>query len=137
MDTVAPIAPSALPSLTARDFSRRGLVCAIAGALGGVGLMWAGHATIVTGPALGLFYGVLFAFLLGREASSVGSELLWGFGYALLLWIVLVIAFHNPSRTNRDNFPDLVGYILCFGATLGCFAWASSCLFCLPDLRIQ
>jgi uncharacterized membrane protein YagU involved in acid resistance len=120
MDTVAQIAPSAVPSLAARDLTRRGLmICAIVGALGGVGLMWAGHATIVTGPSLGLFYGVLFAFLFGREVSSVGSELLWGLGYALLLWIVLVFAFHSPSRTSRDNFPDLVGYILCFGATLG------------------
>ena len=76
MDTVAQIAPSAVRSLAARDLTRRGsMVCAIVGALG-VGLMWAGHATIVTGPSLGLFYGVLFAFLLRREASSVGSELL-------------------------------------------------------------
>jgi uncharacterized membrane protein YagU involved in acid resistance len=119
MDTVAQVAASALPSLAARDLSRRGLVCAIVGALGGVALVWAGHATIVTGPVLGLFYGVLFVFLCGRETSSMGSELLWGLGYAHLLWIVLVIAFHSPLRANRDNFPDLVGYILCFGAPLG------------------
>jgi uncharacterized membrane protein YagU involved in acid resistance len=119
MDTVAEIAPSVSPPLTARNLSRRGLLCTIIGALGGVVLMLAGHATVLTGPVPGVLYGVLFAVLFGREAASIGSELLWGLGYALLLWIVLVIAFHSPLRTNRDNFPDLVGYILCFGAPLG------------------
>jgi hypothetical protein len=119
MDTVAELAPSALPSLAARNLSRRGLVCGIIGALGGFALMLAGYATIVTGPVLGLLYGLLFAVLFGREAASIGSELLWGLGYALLLWIVLVIVFRGALRTSRDNFPDLVGYILCFGAPLG------------------
>jgi uncharacterized membrane protein YagU involved in acid resistance len=119
MDTVARIAPSALSSLAVRDLSRCGLVCAIVGTLGGLALMWAGHATIVTGPVLGLLYGALFAFMFGRDPSSMGSELLWGLGYALLLWVVSVVAFHSPSRTGSDNFPDLVGYILCFGAPLG------------------
>ena len=119
MDTVAQIAPSALSSPAVRDFSRCGLVCAIVGTLGGLALMWAGHATIVTGPVLGLLCGAIFAFIFGRDPSSMGSELLWGLGYALLLWIVSVVAFHSPSRTGSDNFPDLVGYILCFGAPLG------------------
>ncbi len=119
MNTVAEAAPSVSPPLRPRDFLRRGLICAIIGALGGVALMLAGHATIVTGPILGLIYGTLFVALFGREEVSMGSDLLWGLGYALLLWILLVISFHSPLRTNRDNFPDLVGYILCFGAPLG------------------
>jgi len=119
MDTVGQIAPPALSSPAVRDLSRCGLVCAIVGTLGGLALMWTGHATIVTGPVLGLLYGAVFAFIFGRDPSSMGSELLWGLGYALLLWIVSVVAFHSPSRTGRDNFPDLVGYILCLGAPLG------------------
>jgi len=95
------------------------LVCAVAGAIGGVAFMFAGHASLIAGPGLGFLSGAIFAILFGGRSASVGSEFLWGLCYALLLWLLFVIAFHNPLRTARDNFPDLVGYILCFGAVLG------------------
>jgi uncharacterized membrane protein YagU involved in acid resistance len=119
MNIAAGVAPPVLQSSTIQSLSRRVLACAIVGMLGGVTLMLAGHATLLTGPGLGLLYGVLFAILFGNGAVSIGSELPWGLGYALLLWLALVIASHNLSQTNRDNFPDLVGYTLCFGAPLG------------------
>ena len=84
---------------------------------------------MVTGPVLGVLYGVLFALLFSNRATSAGSGLLWGLGYALLLWLAVVtvilqlanagVTSLDQLRTNRDNFPDLVGYILCFGAPLG------------------
>src|SRR5271154_1349308 len=105
------------------------LVCAATGLLGGLVLMPAAHATIVTGPILGLAYGVLFALLFSNRASGAGSGLLWGLSYALLLWLAVVtvilqlvdsgVTSLDQLRTNRDNFPDLVGYFLCFGAPLG------------------
>jgi len=105
------------------------LVCAATGLLGGLALMPAAHATMVTGPVLGVLYGLLFALLFFNRASSAGSGLLWGLGYALLLWLGVVTVILQrvdagvPSldqlRTNRDNFPELVGYVLCFGAPLG------------------
>ena len=105
------------------------LVCAATGLLGGLALMPAAHATLVTGPVLGVLYGLLFALLFSNRATSAGSGLLWGLGFALLLWLAVVtvilqlanagVTSLDQLRTNRDNFPDLVGYILCFGAPLG------------------
>ena len=105
------------------------LTCAATGLLGGLALMAAAHATVVTGPLLGVIYGLLFALLFANRASGAGSGLLWGLGYALLLWLAVVtvilqlvdagVTSLGQLRTDRDNFPDLVGYILCFGAPLG------------------
>jgi uncharacterized membrane protein YagU involved in acid resistance len=105
------------------------LACAATGLLGGLALMPAAHATPLTGPVLGTLYGVLFAVMFSNRASGPGSGLLWGLGYALLLWLAVVtvilqlvdsgVTSLDQLRTNRDNFPDLVGYVLCFGAPLG------------------
>jgi len=46
------------------------LVCAATGLLGGLALMPAAHATMVTGPVLGVLYGLLFALLFANRASS-------------------------------------------------------------------
>jgi len=105
------------------------LLCAATGLLGGLVLMPAVHATFITGPVLGVLYGVLFALLFARRASGPGAGLLWGLGYALLLWLAVVtvilqlvdagVTSLDQLQTNRDNFPALVGYMLCFGAPLG------------------
>lgn len=105
------------------------LLCAATGLLGGLVFMWVTQATMVTGPILGMLYGVLFAILFSNRASDSGSGLLWGLAYAFLLWLAVVtvilqlvdarVTSLDQLRTNRDNFPDLVGYVLCFGAPLG------------------
>jgi hypothetical protein len=88
--------------------------------------MLAIHASLVSGPLLGAVYGVLFALVFSNRALDRGSGLLWGLAYAFLLWLAVipgaqVIAANLSSsfQTQRDNFPDLVGYILCFGMPLG------------------
>jgi len=102
------------------------LACGITGAAGGAVLMFAVHATILFGPVLGTAYGVLFALVFWNRALDRGSGLLWGLAYAFLLWLAVipgaqVIAANLSSifQTQRDNFPELVGYILCFGMPLG------------------
>jgi len=102
------------------------LACAITGVAGGAVLMRAVHANILFGPLLGAVYGLLFARVFWNRALYLGSGLLWGLAYAFLLWLALVpgaqvIAANLSSsfQTQRDNFPDLVGYILCFGMPLG------------------
>lgn len=104
------------------------LLCAITGLAGGLVFMSATQATAVAGPLLGIVYGLLFALLFAKRASGPGSGLLWGLGYALLLWLAVVtgplvisasLAAPGEFQTNRDSFPDLVGYVLCFGAPLG------------------
>src|SRR5580658_4893494 len=103
MDTATQIAPSVSPSPAIRDLSRRGLACAIVGALGGGALILAGHATLMTGPGLGLLLGLLFAILIDHGNAGSASELPWGLSYALLIWFVVVFAFRDALRTHHDN----------------------------------
>jgi uncharacterized membrane protein YagU involved in acid resistance len=88
--------------------------------------MFAVHASILFGPLLGAAYGVLFALVFWNRALDLGSGLIWGLAYAFLLWLAIVpgaqVISANLSssfQTQRDNFPDLVGYLLCFGMPLG------------------
>jgi uncharacterized membrane protein YagU involved in acid resistance len=102
------------------------LACGITGLAGGTVLMFAIHATILTGPLLGALYGVLFALVFSNRAVDPGSGFLWALAYAFLCWLAVVpgaqvIAANLSSsfQTQRDNIPDLVGYILCYGLPLG------------------
>lgn len=77
--------------------------------------MFAVHANVLFGPALGAVYGVLFAIVFRNRALDPGSGLLWGLAYAFLLWLAVVpgaqvIAANLSSTftTQRDNFPELV-----------------------------
>ncbi|MCA1696881.1 MAG: DUF1440 domain-containing protein, partial [Actinobacteria bacterium] len=103
----------------------------VVGAVGGT-VIWAlGLASFVTGAVLGGLYGLLFALLVARRAASLGGGLLWGLGYAFLLWLagptglfsLLDGADGAPAMgmldTARAHFPELVGYLLCFGLPLG------------------
>ena len=99
-----------------------------AGCLGGA-VIWAiGLASLVTGVALGGLYGLLFALLVAWRAISPGAGLLWGLGYALLLWLAGpagLFPLLDGARamgmldTARAHFPELVAYLLCFGLPLG------------------
>lgn len=106
----------------------RFLWCGLVGLLGGFALMPSVHVTVFSGPLLGLGYGLLFALLFSKSAIRPGAGLMWGLGYALLLWLAAVTGplvlranFSAPGQfqTNQDSFPYLVGYILCIGAPLG------------------
>src|SRR5258708_15375534 len=100
--------------------------CGITGLLGGLALMASTHASILAGQLAGVVLGALFAVVFGNRATDCGSGLLWGLGYAFLLWLAVVpgaqVISANLSstfETQRDNFPELVGYIVCFGLPLG------------------
>lgn len=105
------------------------IVGAIVGLAGGVVLLLLGHATIFTGPVLGLVYGLVFAVLGAKRAHSPGAGLLWGLAYAFLLWLALpaglfplfgqVMGTLASVDNVRLHFPELVGYLLCFGVPLG------------------
>ncbi len=109
-----------------------GMIAGLAvGCLGGA-VIWAiGLASLVVGVALGGLYGLLFTLLAARRAVSPGAGLLWGLGYALLLWLAgpaglfpLLGAAGGASAmgmldTARAHFPELVAYLLCFGLPLG------------------
>ena len=98
------------------------------GWLGGA-VIWAiGLASSWTGVVLGGLYGLLFALLVARRAIDPGAGLLWGLGYALLLWLAGpagLFPLLDGARamgmldTARAHFPELVAYLLCFGLPLG------------------
>ncbi|CAN5840560.1 hypothetical protein BH18ACT11_BH18ACT11_16220 [soil metagenome] len=99
------------------------------GCFGGA-VIWAiGLAPFVGGVALGGLYGAVFVLLAARRAVSTGAGLLWGLGYALLLWLAgpaglfPLLDGRAPAMgmlgIARAHFPDLVAYLLCFGLPLG------------------
>src|SRR5215472_6974385 len=103
-------------------------LCTVTGFCGGLVQMRATGATWVTGPVFGIAFGLIFVWLFSKRTTGAGSGLLWGLSYALLLWLAVVtgplviaaaVAKPGEFQTNRDSFPDLVGYILCFGVPLG------------------
>ena len=100
----------------------------IVGCLGGTAMWIMGLASPLTGVALGGLYGPLFALLVARRAVGPGAGLLWGLGYALLLWLLvpvgssaLLVDAPATGMTDiaRARFPELVAYLLFFGLPLG------------------
>src|SRR5262249_19678942 len=65
------------------------IICVIVGVAGGlVGAMVVPASSII-GILLGALYGLLFALLAAPRAISPGSGLLWGLGYAFILWLAI------------------------------------------------
>jgi uncharacterized membrane protein YagU involved in acid resistance len=104
------------------------LVGASVGVAGGACLAACGLASLLTGAGLGAAYGLGFALLNGRRAGGPGAGLLWGLAYALVLWlagpatVIPLLAGQLRACTceiARVHFPELVAYLLLFGAPLG------------------
>ncbi len=103
------------------------IACLVVGILGGIAAALFGVGMLAPNVALGAAYGVLFAWLGARRAASPGAGLIWGLGYALLLWLAGPVGLfpalrHEPMGmldVARVHFPDLVVYTLCFGVPLG------------------
>src|SRR4051812_19515721 len=100
------------------------------GAAGGALLSLAGLVTPVTGWSLGGVYGFIFCLVAGPRANTPGEGLLWGLAFALVSWLAgpaaigpwFASAPPGPAMaldTVRARFPDLVAYVLFFGAPLG------------------
>jgi len=108
----------------------------IVGFLGGAIVVALGLVSFATGVLLGSVYGLLFGLIGARRAVSPGAGLLWGLGYALLIWLAgpaglfpllgVVTSGHagvamqmGMLDSARAHFPELVAYMLCFGLPLG------------------
>jgi uncharacterized membrane protein YagU involved in acid resistance len=71
----------------------------------------------------------VFGLLTARRAIDPGSGLMWGLGYAFVLWLAVpagvmpLLTESMPAMgmldTARAHFPDLVAYVLCFGMLPG------------------
>lgn len=103
------------------------LVGAIVGELGAVALFPL-HLTPVLGIALGGIVGACFASLTPFRTTTPGAGLLWGLSFSFLLWlagpagVLPQVAADTPIGMldmARAHFPELVGYLLLFGAPLG------------------
>ncbi|MCW5966985.1 MAG: hypothetical protein KIT57_00595 [Blastocatellales bacterium] len=104
-------------------------ICALVGALGGAASAMVVDASMSGSILLGALYGLIFALLAARRAVSPGAGLLWGLGYAFLLWlaipagIVPVLMDGMPTMgmldAARAHFPELIAYTICFGTPLG------------------
>ena len=102
-------------------------VCVVVGAAGGWLCAQVAHAA--AGPIVGALYGLVFSVMAAPRATTPGAGLVWGLGYAFLLWLaipagVLPVAMRAmPAMgmldTARLHFPELVGYVVCFGMPLG------------------
>lgn len=107
------------------------IVCVLVGCLGGVLMTRVSLASfpLSTSVLLGGIYGLLFALLLRpSHAVNAGAGLLWGLSYALLLWLAipagLIPLLQGAAQMGmfdvvRTHFPELVAYLLFFGAPLG------------------
>src|SRR5262249_58759116 len=103
------------------------------GTRGGPICMPAFHATIVTGPILMGTHGGLFGLLTRSRVTDPGSGLMWGLGYAFLMWLAVpagvlpLITEHTTMMGMLDiaraHFPDLVAYLLSLGMLTGIGLW--------------
>ncbi len=110
---------------------KKTIVCVLAvGGVGGALFSLVGLATPAIGIFLGCGYGLIFCLIAGGRANTPGAGLLWGLAFALLFWLLgpasigsLFLSTLPGSTTMLDTvrarFPDLVGYLLFFGAPLG------------------
>jgi uncharacterized membrane protein YagU involved in acid resistance len=104
--------------------------CLPVGAAGGALLSLAGLVAPLTGLLLGCIFGLIFCLVASSRANTPGAGLLWGLAFALVFWLAgssaigLLFVSASPGSTRmldevRARFPDLVGYIIFFGAPLG------------------
>ncbi len=115
--------------MTQRSKQLAGLACMVVGALGGAVCVAFGLASFTTGVIFGTLYGLIFALIGSSRAVSPGAGLIWGLGYAFLLWLAIpaglmpVLTGSMPEMgmldAARGHFSELIAYVLCFGMPLG------------------
>jgi hypothetical protein len=84
---------------------------------------------ITHGLAVGGAFGLVFSILFVRRATSAGAGLIWGLATAFLMWLVFPAGLrplfagglHSMAQLGdaRDQFPLLVGYLVCLGMPVG------------------
>jgi hypothetical protein len=104
-------------------------ICVVTGALGGAAITTVVHTSLVTNVLLGAIYGLFFELLAAKRATRPGTGLLWGLGFMFILWLAIpagvvpVLMGEMPAMgmldTARAHFPELIAYLLCYGAPLG------------------
>lgn len=121
---------SAGPGIQQGGFDPVALILAIAvGTAGGTLAGLAADSPAGRLATAGAAFGLVFALVLQRRATSPGAGLIWGLGGGYMLWMILpalgVVVQTRVYLTgamlgeSRSRFPELVGCILCIGAPVG------------------
>jgi len=86
-------------------------------------------APLTHGLIVGGLFGLIFAIFFQRRAGTAGAGLIWGLASAFLIWLVFPAGlgslysrgFHSMAALGdaRDQFPLLVGYLVCLGMPVG------------------
>ena len=81
------------------------------------------------GILCGALFGLFFALFFSRRVTSPGAGLIWGLALALLTWLVLPFGIlpllshnsgaHSMLTDAREQFPQLVAFLICFGMPAG------------------
>ncbi|GAC1374708.1 MAG: hypothetical protein NVSMB44_43040 [Ktedonobacteraceae bacterium] len=110
------------------------VVSFVVGGLGGtiVALTVPSSPPLLVNILVGAIAGLLFILLCGKRATHVGAGLLWGAGYAFLLWLAIPaglqplfqqgMAHMGMLDEARAHFPELIAYVLFLGIPLGLVA---------------
>src|SRR5262249_62208027 len=102
------------------------LIGAIVGAIGAAALALANLLPVAVVVGGGIL-GECFALLTRCRATTPGAGLLWALAFSFLLWLAgpagvcVVLRASIPAvmlDTARTHFPELIGYLLLFGAPL-------------------
>jgi hypothetical protein len=113
-----------------RSFAKTEVILGLlVGLAGGVVQSVALGTPVAHGIAVGGVFGLAFALLFERRATSAGGGLIWGLAAAFLMWVVFPAGvmplyrrgFHSMAALGdaRDQFPLLVGYLVCLGMPVG------------------
>ena len=114
----------------ARSFAKTEVMLGLLVGLAGGAVLSVALGTPLTHElAVGAAFGLAFAFLFDRHATSAGAGLIWGLAAAFLMWVVFPAGlgplfsrgFHSMGAVGdaRDQFPLLVGYLVCLGMPVG------------------
>lgn len=104
-------------------------ICVLVGALGGAASAKIINAAWVAGASFGVLFGLVFALSAARRATTPGAGLLWGLGYAFVLWLAIPVGLVSALKgraysmgmldSARAHFPELIASIIGLGAPLG------------------
>ncbi len=98
----------------------------------GGGCLMLGHTQLAATPGQGFIFGALLGLLFwcgfGKRANSPGAGLIWGLGFAALVWLLIpagLLPLVNKTRSMstlsgaRSHFPELAAYLVLLGMPLG------------------
>ena len=118
-----------LKSATSRKAWVGPLLALLTGALGGALQGKLLETSLTQNILLGALFGLAFGALFAKRATSPGAGLVWGLASALLLWFIVPDGIHlwltGSSRSGdmlndaQQQFPRLVGYLVCLGMPVG------------------